>query len=357
MPINTDLMKLGEEYDFSPQAVIGSDFYTGNDVTDIPDEHYEASDDEQPDFSNWKTVVNRLFMAGKLSGEILKAIGEKIAVCRQKQEILDYLDKYNGLVGTVFLDSEVIAGGMPLSLIPKQFKPYHMFAINCKKTRRENSRNVQGGIGGDIDNFLNSVDEIHEDLGREICVYTGLPVLKKGMFTPAVIESIMTKLGEQGNTLKELQQALLKHVYGVGIESPHVSADAPSPDYSKYRLQRPQMDVDVPDAQELFDIPFESLKEQPLKVAVQNAEKTMSVKAGYVPTSQNDVCFNEESPFFDLPFDELAETPLVISIDVPVDNEGMTLNMEYKKDEGNDITFEDIPDEMTDIKVDGGLRF
>lgn len=208
-----NILNPSDEMDFAPEFNLESDFFSCG--FEIPEEKIEEKVETQKQpISNWKFVINRAFMRGLTTRDILNSIGNEINKLGNAQEIHDYMDKYEGLIGTVFLDISVLDKGFPLSSIPKKFKPFHKFAINCKNHKKVVSRAVSGGVSGSIDSFLNSTDRIKEATS-EVCCRTGLPVLQAGMFNSDIIKELIAYLGAKGESMKDLQNALRERVLGI----------------------------------------------------------------------------------------------------------------------------------------------
>lgn len=208
-----NILAPADEMDFAPEFNLETDFFSGG--FDIPEEKVETKAEvvKQP-ISNWKFVINRAFMRGLTTRDILNSIGDEIDCLGNAQEIRDYMDKYEGLMGTVFLDISVLDKGFPISAIPKKFVPFHKFAVNCKNRKKVVSRAVSGGVSGDIDSFLNSTDRLQESTS-EVCCRTGLPILRKGMFNKNVIQGLLNYLGVKGDSMKDLQNAMREKVLGI----------------------------------------------------------------------------------------------------------------------------------------------
>ena len=207
MPIE-NIFRCADEMDFAPQPTIEADFFSGG--FDIPcEEQVSSSETEKPinPIKDWKFTINRAFMRGLTADDILNAIGDEIKILENAEEILNYIKKYEGLIGTVFVDSSVLESGFPISAIPKKFTPYHRFAINCKNPKIIQNRSISGKSGGGIDDFLNSADRINVKT-TEIDRILGLPILKNGMLTRNVIKEIDSAL--EGLTADKIEAAFAK---------------------------------------------------------------------------------------------------------------------------------------------------
>ena len=113
MPIYNDLLTVTGA-DQSIPAPIESDFFTnGFDLPDTTPSAPKPRLQPQSPLKDWRLVVDRAFMRGLSAADILKGIGNEIAGHPEEAAIRAYLAKYEGLIGTVFVDSAVIAAGFP----------------------------------------------------------------------------------------------------------------------------------------------------------------------------------------------------------------------------------------------------
>lgn len=265
-----NILASADEMDFAPEFNLETDFFSGG--FDIPEEKVEAKTEavKQP-ISNWKFVINRAFMRGLTTRDILNSIGDEIDHLGNAQEIRDYMDKYEGLMGTVFLDISVLDKGFPISAIPKKFVPFHKFAVNCKNRKKVVSRAVSGGVSGDIDSFLNSTDRLQESTS-EVCCLTGLPILRKGMFNKDVIQGLLNHLGVKGETMKDLQNAMREKVLGIVLVQKPIETEEVDLNYGL----NSGMEV----------IPGEEMSEEDKGFA--------DIQLDYKASAENDIDFNED---------------------------------------------------------------
>lgn len=265
-----NILAPADEMDFAPEFNLETDFFSGG--FDIPEEKVEAKTEavKQP-ISNWKFVINRAFMRGLTTRDILNSIGDEIDHLGNAQEIRDYMDKYEGLMGTVFLDISVLDKGFPISAIPKKFVPFHKFAINCKNRKKVVSRAVSGGVSGDIDSFLNSTDRLQESTS-EVCCLTGLPILRKGMFNKNVIQGLLNHLGVKGETMKDLQNAMREKVLGIVLVQKPIETEEADLNYGL----NSGMEV----------TPGEEMSEEDKGFA--------DIQLDYKASAENDIDFNED---------------------------------------------------------------
>lgn len=280
MPIE-NIMAPADEMDFAPEFNLETDFFSGGFA--IPDEKVEVkSEVEKTTVPNWKFVINRAFMRGLTTRDILNSIGDQIDHLGNAQEIRDYMDKYEGLMGTVFLDISVFENGFPVSSVPKKFAPFHKFAINCKNRKKVVSRAISGGVSGDIDSFLNSSDRLQETTS-EVCCITGLPILKKGMFNKEVIKELLDYLDADGETMKDLQNAMREKVLGIVLVKKSLPTEEADLDYGL----KTGMEV-IPDQEMLEE------------------DKGISdIQLDYKASSEDDVQFNESlTPFEGVKLDD-----------------------------------------------------
>lgn len=353
MPIYNDLLTITGA-DQSIPAPIESDFFTNG--FDLPENAPSAPQPRlqpQSPLKDWRLVVDRAFMRGLSAADIIKGIGAEIAGHPAEAEIRAYLAKYEGLIGTVFVDSAVIAAGFPPSRIPRSYAPYHRFAINCRDSRTVSRRRADGGISGDIDAFLNSMDGIKEDT-LEVCRLTGLPVLHKGDFTPAVIADLLKQLDAPGSTLADLQAALKKQCLGLGAEEP--AAPAPAEADLDFGLKAEDMDAPVAEApEEDGDIFAYNLSPAPVKVALHKA-RSVAVQAA-APGIKADVAIAPAPAEAPAAADfGLAEAAIDAAAgDAP--GRPLAIQPDYAPPAEDDIAFEAADNGMAGVQLDGGLRF
>lgn len=253
MPIYRDILAIAGTDQPAP-APIESDFFTsGFDLPAEPATTPAPRRQPQSPLKDWRFIIDRAFMRGLSAAAIRQAIGNEIAGHPEAAKIEAYLAKYEGLIGTVFVDSAVVAAGFPLARIPRTFAPYHRYAINCRDWREVTRTRAAGGVSGDIDAFLNSLDGEATDTFR-VCRVTGLPVLEKGAFGEAEIAELLQLAGGTGSTLADLQKVLKEKCLGIGVAEPS-KPQAATPDLN-YGLREEEMDAPVADAPEAPDSPF-----------------------------------------------------------------------------------------------------
>lgn len=241
MTIYDDIARVGAPEVDAPEATIGADFFLRS--FDIPEATPPQVQEARDPLSNWQDEVNRAFMRGCTADEILSAMGRALETSPKRQEIQSYVKKYEGLIGTVFLDSGAIARGFPMTLIPRRYRPFNMFAINCPSYHTVVKRSISGGVGGSIESFMNTVDGIKEET-EDVCSLTNLPVLREGMFTEEVISSLLKKLGKEGHTLRELRDAMVEQVVKCESRKEASPQETQTPDMH-YGLRQSDMTVEA----------------------------------------------------------------------------------------------------------------
>lgn len=278
-----------DEMNFAPAANIEADFFSGG--FDIPEEKIVKQEKVvEPSIPNWKFVVNRAFMRGLTANDILNSIGEEIKKLDNAEEVLKYIQKYEGLIGTVFVDISVLDKGFPISAIPKKFEQLHRFAINCKNFKKEVDRSLVGMKGGEIDDFLNSNDELQETV-REVCQLTGLPVLKKGMFTKDIVAELIAFVGGEGSTLKDLQKAIKENILGI-IKI--VPVETEKADLA-FGLSEGKVPIDFQEPHDVEDVLDYALKERGMTVEAEKQNETVTgVKLDYRASAEDDISFEDD---------------------------------------------------------------
>lgn len=286
MPIFEDISKIGAEQE-GVSMQFGPDFFTQS--LNIPNEDEgkpEGAEEVSTQFSNWKQEINRLFMKGMTAKAIFDSIGEKIDEAPNSKEIKDYIQKYEGLIGTIFIDSGVLESGFPRNLIPREWAQYNRFAINCKHPVMKTETKIDGGLSGDIEAFLSAVDHnVRQE--KEVCSITGLPVLRAGMFTPEVITSIFDSIGQTGTTLADLQKVMKILALHMTDDKSAERPEFQEPDV-RYGLGEQKMEVETQHPQETEkNVLKYNLKPSALSAKIQHAHETY-VK-GYAPSKKADI--------------------------------------------------------------------
>lgn len=307
-----DIFRCADEMDFAPEPNIeagffANDFEITNDITFAD----ETVGDQSPNMDsgisltkqgirkkqyavpdNWQQCINRAFMSGLTANDILKSIGNEIMERGNAPEILSYIKKYEGLMGTVFVDISVLDDGFPYSRIPKKFKQFHRFAINCKNRKRFKSRTFTGQTSGDIDNFLNAEEQM-EEVSKDVCEKTGLPVYKKGLFTKQIIQELLSLLGEEEGDLFRLQELLKEKILGIK-KKPKTNTEVG--DFN-YGLKDGQLDIQIEASPFVIQDSDINLKEPFFQVNTsQSPQIVQNIKLDYRASNDSDIQFEEETP-------------------------------------------------------------
>lgn len=279
-----------DEMNFAPTPNIEADFFSGG--FDIPEEKIVKQEEvSEPIIPNWKFVINRAFMRGLTANDILNSIGDEIKQLENAEEVLKYIRKYEGLIGTVFVDISVLDKGFPISSIPKKFEPLHRFAINCKNIKKEVDRTMVGVNGGGIDDFLNSSDKLQE-VAKEVCQLTGLPILRKGMFTKELIAELIAFVGGEGDSLKDLQKAIKENILGIVKIAPVETEKA---DLS-FGLTEGEVPIDFQDPHDIEEVLDYALKERGMTVEAEEQNETIEdIKLDYRASAESDISFEEDA--------------------------------------------------------------
>lgn len=333
MPINQDIMNIGggEEViqEFSPNFFQSQMSLQEEDHRqDIEKRKHSDHSDELS--SDWMTFINRMFMKGMNAQSILNAVGKRIESLENSEEVLKYIKKYEGLIGTIFLDSKVLESGFPMALIPKSWAPYHRYSIHCSHPIVRHSQKAEGGLSGDIDMFLSSSDKnVRKE--EEFCSISNLPVLKAGMFNEDVISKIMESLGKSGNKLSDLQAAMKEIALKINSK-PKEQMEFEKPD-TKFELQNQKLTI-APQKETKTEI-------SPIKYNLrQNKINAKISKSAPVKVSGFKL-----SPKADIQIAEAGKQPM------------NGIRMEYKKSSKKDIVMTHIPKRLNDVKVDEELRY
>lgn len=268
-----NILRIAEENDFAPEASIDADFFSNN--MDLPedegfiDPNDVVKEEKNPFAENWQYEVNKAFMQGFDGQAIKTAFGNDLAQIPNAQEVLDYIDKYEGLMGTVFIDCDVLnKGGMNMNEIPTSYWPFHRFAVNSKNRKRLSTRSFRGSASGEIDAFLNSEDRA-VDTVREIDIDTNLPVYQKGCFDGNVVASLFKACGRPDvGDMKEIQGMIKAAIFG--------SEKAP---------------IETENA----DLGF-GLKESSMDITVAEAEALEDIRMDYNPSDEQDISFADQGP-------------------------------------------------------------
>lgn len=345
MPIRKDIMGIAGKASASPK--IKADFFYSGEMY-VPGEEKKKENETIP-VEDWRTVVNRSFMKGLTGDEIRQVFrnkGKKLT-----DEMNAYINKYEGLIGTVFVDSHVIEQGFPMTDIPKKFSPYHRFAINCDDVVMKSTSHVEGGFSGELESFLDKAANIVTKV-VETCRVTGLPVLRKGMFNDKIIDGLLKVLGAEGHGQKALQDALKEKVLGIRkTEEPQaVESDNEGKNVLKYRLkeasfkvpvqifEEKRYDVDMP----LANMPNVDIQAPAEELKVDNGEAELKVDL------DPKVYFNTEGNY------NLKSPELNIVVNAP--SQGLQVSFSAPENK-KDISYIHPLAEKDDVVLDDLLRW
>lgn len=357
MPIIGDITRLSGG-DVPEDQEFNSGFFQNSQIRLEPEEVYQEQMEIQP-FNkmenDWKTTVNRMLMKGMSADEIKNSIGEQIELLENAEEVFKYINKYEGLIGTIFLDSKVLEDGFSMAMIPKGWSKFHRFAINCAYPVLRKKRRARGGLSGDIDMFLSSSDE-NIDQEEEVCSVSGLPVLKAGMFSKETIDEIMETLGKKSDKLADLQKTMQEIALKRDFSTPRkLEFEKPDIQFNLKDLQltaAAQLDVFEDHSPESF-----SLKENELSTVFRKS-KALAMK-GYRPSTREDVDILEEAP---APVEDLKTGRAVLDGDhIQIADEEQSpvegVQVDWKKSSKVDVKMTHIPGKVKDVKMDDELRF
>lgn len=353
MPIIGDIMKIGggEEInqEFDPNF-----FSTHMSIEEEPRAEKEITQPANALEGDWMTVINRMFMKGMTAQNILDAIGEQINSLQNAQEILKYIQKYEGLIGTIFIDSKVLENGFPMAMIPKGWNQFHRYSIHCEHPITKTIQTAEGGLSGDIDMFLSSSDK-NVKREEEVCSMSGLPVLKAGMFSAEVISGIMESLGRKGDKLSDLQSAMKEIALHLNQKSAE-KVEFEKADI-KFGLQNQKLNVNPQEEVKTDMNPIKYHLKQYGKVEAKIQKAPPIQMHGYKltpPKEKIQIAPARETSIggykLSLPKEEIQissaeETPI------------RGIKMEYKKSSKPDVKMNHIQSKVKDVKIDEELRY
>lgn len=329
MPIYGDILKASEESEVVDQS-IGAGFFQNN--MNLQQEELQPKEEEKtssPLEDDWRTYIDRMFMKGMSADQIIDAIGEQINALQNAQEVLKYIKKYEGLIGTIFVDSKVLEQGFPMALMPKGWDQFHKFSINCEHPVVRAIQRAEGGLSGDIDSFLSSSDK-NVKTEEEICSYCGLPVLRSGMFNKETISGIMQSLGREGDNLGQLQSAMKEIALKID-STPKEVIEFEKPD-TNFGLSEQKINVKVNEDQGQDDQLKYNLKQNSINAKIDHANE---MRMSWFKASAN------------------ADISIIDEQQKPIDD----LQLEYKKSNKNDVKMQDLGNKVANIKMDEELRF
>ena len=113
---------------------------------------------------NWKKAIAKELMLGKHKADIINKFGKIIENAKNRDKILNYIDKYDGVIGFIVIDSSVFDDKFNFKNIPAKNKEYAKFAINSPKLLEQTSEIVEQEFDGTLDGFLNSDDKATKNI-------------------------------------------------------------------------------------------------------------------------------------------------------------------------------------------------
>lgn len=125
---------------------------------------------------NWKNVMTRELMRGHHKSEILAKYGNVIDRFDIRKEVLDFLNKNDGVLGWFIIDVSNFDDKFGYDDIPDEMRVCNMYALNATELREVISRSLVSENDGTVDGFLNTEDSLAEEINY-IDECTGLPCI------------------------------------------------------------------------------------------------------------------------------------------------------------------------------------
>lgn len=123
----------------------------------------------------WKETIARELMSGKHAQEIYQKYGKLITDSKFFDKIVKYIDKFDGLLGTIIIDASVFNDKFTYDDIPDKYSQFNLFAINSKNMKKVENTTYISDVDGTIDGFLGgderkNIDTIFydKDTGLEV---------------------------------------------------------------------------------------------------------------------------------------------------------------------------------------------
>lgn len=123
---------------------------------------------------SWKSGVVKSLMSGLSKNWIIAKYTNGVRDDKKRGEIVSYVNRYFGLIGTIIVDCSKIERSSSYKKMPN--RKYHCYAINCNCYKEKTIRKSRITSGGNLDNVLKA-NEIVETKAIKICQKTGLPVI------------------------------------------------------------------------------------------------------------------------------------------------------------------------------------
>lgn len=124
---------------------------------------------------NWRTAAVKSLMQGQDKNNIIGKLTNSVVNNNLRQEITDFVNKYYGLAGVVFVDCGKIGNKAEYGKYPN--KDYHCYVVNCGCFKEVDDIDSCVTFGGDIDGALMGDDVVNVNKVK-VCQKTGLPFLE-----------------------------------------------------------------------------------------------------------------------------------------------------------------------------------
>ena len=123
---------------------------------------------------NWKHAITRELMRGRHKPEIMSKYQGIMDRFGLTDKIGEFLDKYDGFLGWFIVDVSNFDEKFGYDDMPEDMRKCNLYAYNATELREIISRSLVSENDGTMDGFLNSDENIHEDV-KYVDDYTGLP--------------------------------------------------------------------------------------------------------------------------------------------------------------------------------------
>lgn len=123
---------------------------------------------------NWKHAITRELMRGRHKAEIMSKYQDIMDRFGLTDKIREFLDKYDGFLGWFIVDVSNFDEKFGYDDMPEDMRKCNLYAYNATELREIISRSLVSENDGTMDGFLNSDENIHEDV-KYVDDYTGLP--------------------------------------------------------------------------------------------------------------------------------------------------------------------------------------
>lgn len=185
----------------------------------------------------WKETIARELMSGKHAKEIYHKYGKLITDSKFFDKIVKYIDKFDGLLGTIIVDASAFNDKFTYDNIPLKYRQFNLFAINSKNMEKVENTTYTSDVDGTIDGFLggNETKEVDntfydKDTGLEVinefsCVNsdevlfaTAKKMLETGFMTQKQFEGFQ-KSSYQLNFIKKIFRGDFRKTLNAPIEN------------------------------------------------------------------------------------------------------------------------------------------